>query len=351
MRGRLRTALLIWSAWTALAVFFALTTSLTYVSQGRPPIWGLSLAYSLGQWWIWALLTPPVFWLAGRYPLTRTRLATRLPLHLLMGLGVALIKVRAEGFVRQWLFGVSPYLLINNLALQMLIYWALVGVAHALDTYGRSRQQAAEVEARLGRAQLELLRTQLQPHFLFNALNVIAELVHEDPERADRMLGRLSNLLRSTLDAEDRPFVTLDEEVGLVQTYLQIQEARFGERLSVGIGVAPDCRTALVPHLLLQPIVENAIQHGVAPRADGGTVTISASRDGDGLRIQIEDDGSGVRGESKAGIGLSNTRARLDSLYGGAASFDLVSRAGGGTAATIRIPFDDERRAEPRQVK
>ncbi len=346
MRGRLRTALLIWSAWTALAVFFALTSSLTYVSQGRPAIWGLSLAYSLGQWWIWALLTPLVFWLAARYPLTPTRLATRLPLHLLMGLGVALIKVRAEGFVRQWLFGVSPYLLISNLALQMLIYWALVGVAHALDAYGRSRQQAAEVQARLGRAQLELLRTQLQPHFLFNALNVIAELVHEDPERADRMIGRLSNLLRSTLDAGDRPFVTLDEEVGLVQSYVQIQEARFGERLSVGIDVAPDCRTALVPHLLLQPLVENAIQHGVAPRADGGTIRIRASRDGNGLSIRIEDDGSGVRGESKAGIGLSNTRARLESLYGDDASFDLVSRAGGGAAATIRIPFDDDIRGE-----
>ena len=189
----------------------------------------------------------------------------------------------------------DPYLLINNLALQLLIYWALVGVAHALDTYGRSRQQAAEIQARLGRAQLELLRTQLQPHFLFNALNVIAELVHEDPERADRMIGRLSDLLRSTLDAGDRPFVTLDEEIGLVESYVRLQEARFGDRLSVRIDVAPGCGAALVPHFLFQPMVENAIQHGIAPRAGGGTIQITAARTDRRLEVRIEDDGLGLK--------------------------------------------------------
>ena len=340
MRAPMRTVLLTWSAWTALAVFFALTASLTYVSQGRPPIWGLSLAYSLGQWWIWAILTPVVFWCAARFPLERGHLLARLPLHLLIGLIVAIIKVRAEGFVRQWLFGVSPYLLINNLALQMLIYWALVGVAHALDAYGRSRQFAAEVQARLGRAQLELLRTQLQPHFLFNALNAIAELVHEDPERADRMIGRLSNLLRSTLDAGDRPFVTLDEEIGLVRSYLHIQEARFGNRLSVRIDIAPDCRAALVPHLVLQPIVENAIQHGVAARAEGGAIEIfAAARQDRTLLIQITNDGTSISRESTPGIGISNTRARLASLYGSAASFEISPQTGGGTMAALHLPL------------
>jgi sensor histidine kinase YesM len=347
MRGRLATALLIWSAWTALAVFFALTASLTYVSQGRPPIWGLSLVYSLGQWWIWALLTPLVFWVAARWPLRRGHLLARVPLHLLTGVAVALIKVRLEGWIRQWLFGVSPYLLINNLALQMLIYWALVGVAHALDAYGRSRQQAAEMQARLGRAQLELLRAQLQPHFLFNALNAIAELVHEDPERADRMIGRLSGLLRSTLDAGDRPLVTLDEELGLVESYVRLQEARFGDRLSVRFDVAPDCRAALIPHLLLQPIVENAIQHGLAPRAGGGTIILSASRVRRGLELRVADDGAGMKREAKTGIGISNTRARLESLYGGDASFDLAPRPGGGVVATIVTPLRFETPGKP----
>ena len=339
MRGRLATGLLIWSAWTALAIFFALTASLTYVSQGRPPIWGLSLAYSLGQWWIWALLTPVVFRIAARWPLTRGHLLTRVPLHLVTGLLVALVKVRLEGWIRLWLFGVSPYLLINNLALQVLIYWALVGVAHALDAYGRSRQQAAEIQTRLGRAQLELLRAQLQPHFLFNALNVIAELVHEDPERADRMIGRLSELLRSTLEAGDRPFVTLHEETGLVESYVRLQEARFGNRLTVRMEVAPGCRAALVPHFLLQPIVENAIQHGIAPRAGGGTITLTAIRAGDRLEIRVTDDGLGLSRDATPGIGLSNTRARLESLYGADASFDLAPRPGGGAVATILTPL------------
>jgi two-component system, LytTR family, sensor kinase len=341
MRGRPAAALLIFSAWTALAVFFALTSSLTYISQGRPPIWRLSLAYSLGQWWLWALLTPIVFWLAARWPIARGRRAASVCVHLVMSVIVAFVKVRAEGWVRQWLFGVSPYLLINNLALQVLIYWALLGVAHAIDHYGRSRVKAAEMQSRLERAQLELLRTQLQPHFLFNALNVIAELVHEDPDRADRMIGRLSDLLRSTLDVGDRPLVTLDEEIGLVEAYVRIQEARFGDRLSVGIDATPDCRAALVPHLLLQPIVENAIQHGLAPRAGGGRVTISTARRDGSLSIRIEDDGVGV-GEIRPGIGIANTRARLDSLYGTAASFELAARTGGGAVATILLPYSVE---------
>jgi hypothetical protein len=339
MRGRLATALLIWSGWTALAVFFALTASLTYVSQGRPPVWGLSLQSSLGQWWIWAVLTPVVWWLATRWPLRRGHLLTRVPLHLVMGLGVAFVKVKAEGWVRQWLFGVNPYLLINNLALQLLIYWALVGAAQALDAYGRSRQQAAEIQTRLGRAQLELLRAQLQPHFLFNALNVIAELVHEDPDRADRMIGRLSELLRSTLEASDRPVVTLDEEIGIVESYVRLQEARFGDRLAVRIDIAPDCRAALVPHFLLQPIVENAIHHGVAPKAGGGRIHIAAARIPGGLEVRVEDDGVGVAGEARPGIGIANTRGRLASLYGPAASFALTSREGGGAVATVIVPW------------
>jgi signal transduction histidine kinase len=339
MRGRLATALLIWSAWTALAVFFALTASLTYVSQGRPPLWGLSLMSSLGQWWIWAVLTPAVWWIATRWPLRPKHLLTRVPLHLVTGLAVAFVKVKAEGWIRQWLFGVNPYLLINNLALQMLIYWALVGAVHFLDAFGRSRQQAAEVQARLGRAQLELLRAQLHPHFLFNALNVIAELVHEDPDRADRMIGRLGDLLRSTLEAGDRPLVTLDEEIAIVESYVRLQEARFGERLSVRIDVAPECRAALVPHFLLQPLVENAIQHGIAPKAGGGSIVVTAWRTSRGLELRVADDGVGVTAETRPGIGITNTRGRLESLFGPSASFDLGPRQGGGAVATIVVPW------------
>ena len=276
----LTTLALVWAAWTALAVFFAITTSLTYISQGRPPLWGPVLAQTLAQWWIWAAVTPFVVWLVARWPIVRPHRATRVAAYLVIGVVVALGKVSADGAVRQWLFGVRPYLLISNLALQMSIYWALVATAHVLQHYIAARARAARAETRLGLAQLQLLRAQLQPHFLFNALGSIAELVHEDPDRADRMIGRLSDLLRATLDVSGRDEVTLAEELTLLRSYVAIQQTRFGDRLDVVIDVPDDALAARVPFLLLQPLVENAIRHGVGARAAGGRVRISAIRDG-----------------------------------------------------------------------
>ena len=342
MPRRATAAFLVWSAWTALAIFFGVSTSLTYVSQGRPPIWGLALAYSLAQWWIWAALTPIVFWLSRRFPISKGRRIPHVLVHLVLGLIVAFGKVTVEGWVRWWLFGARPYLLINNLALQVFIYWAVVAAAHALDHYGRGRARAAEIEARLGEARLQLLRAQLRPHFLFNALNAISELVHEDPDSADRMIGRLSELLRATLRTADRQTVALDDELDLVGHYLFIQQARFGDRLSIRIDVPSGCRRAMVPHLILQPLVENAIQHGLAPRAAGGTIQITAAAQGGTLRITVADDGVGMPASMPPeGIGLGNTRARLNSIYGDAASLKLAARAGGGTTVTMTIPFSE----------
>jgi sensor histidine kinase YesM len=341
MRGRLQAWLLVFAAWTALAVFFALTASLTYISLGQPPIWRLALANALAQWWLWAAATPLVVFAARRWPLDGRRLAGHAAVHLLLSLVVAFVKVRAEGFARFWLFDAQPYLLINNLALQALIYWSLVAAVHALDRYGRTRAQASDALARLSQARLDLLQTQLQPHFLFNALNAASEMIHENPERADLMIGRLSDLLRASLAGATRPKVTLDEEIELVRCYLSIQEARFGERLGVSIDVAPDCSAVRVPRLILQPLVENAIQHGIAPRPAGGRVWISARRRQDHVVVSVENDGEGLRREAAEGIGLANTRARLASLYGDAASFAMAPRAGGGATATLVVPATD----------
>jgi sensor histidine kinase YesM len=231
---------LIAAAWTALAIFFAVTTSLTYVSQGRAPLWGPVLAQSLAQWWLWALLTPVVIWLSRRWPIARPRIAAALVIHALAGVAIAVGKVMVENHVRQWLFGVRPYLLLNNLALQLSIFWALVAASHVVHRYLASRARASHAESALARAQLQLLRTQLQPHFLFNALSSIAELVHEDPQKADRMLDRLSTLLRATLEAGDRQEITLADELTLLRGYLDIQQTRFGDRLAVSIDVPDD---------------------------------------------------------------------------------------------------------------
>jgi two-component system, LytTR family, sensor kinase len=259
--------------------------------------------------------------------------------HAVAGAGVAYLNVAVQGWMRVWLFGVRPYVLINNLALQGLIYWALVAATYAIDHYGRSQARASEAEARLGQAQLQLLRAQLQPHFLFNALNAIAELMHEDAERADRMIGQLSELLRATLDAGDRQEVRLGEELDVIRHYLAIQETRFGDRFVATVDVPAACLDSPVPHLFLQPLVENAIQHGLAPTAGGGAIHIGATaRDGH-LLVTVEDDGAGVKPEGmEEGIGLSNTRARLASLYGHGASLTIAPRTGGGTRVTVALP-------------
>jgi two-component system LytT family sensor kinase len=342
MRRPAAQSLIVFAAWTALAIFFAASTSLTYIAQGRPALWSLTATTELAQWWIWAALTPIILWTSRRYAFARGHVARALAVHLPLSLVVAFVTVTIESRVRVWVFGVRPFLPINNLALKFLLYWTLVGAAHAVDQYGRTRARAAEREAQLGHAQIELLRTQLQPQFLFNALKAIAELVHEDPDRADQMVGRLSDLLRTTLDAGDRPVVTLGEEIDLARQYLAIQEARFGSRLRVSIDIPPDCQAVLVPHVCLQPLIENAVRHGLAPRPLGGTVRIEASRRNGAVVISVEDDGVGWTGEApREGLGLLNTRARLRSLYGDQASIALVRREGTGAVARVTLPHSD----------
>lgn len=350
MRRRLSfgTGFLIWAGWTSLAIFFATTQSLTYISQGRTGSWAFTFATSLIQWWIWAALTPVAVTLARRLPLWPERRQGAIAVHLLVGALVAVVKVLVEGRLRVWLFGVPPYLLISNLALQMLIYWALVAATHVFDHHGRSRARAAEAEAKLERARVQLLGAQLQPHFLFNALNAVAELIHEDADRADRTIGQLSDLLRATLEAGQRPEVTLDEELALVGHYLAIMQTRLGDRLAVTVDVPAETRSAMVPHLLLQPLVENAIQHGLASRPAGGHLEIRAARRDSTLTIAIADDGIGVPpGGARPGIGLANTRARLQALYAGAGALTIAPREGGGTLATIALPFSRTPHGDP----
>ena len=342
MRRPVATTLLIFSAWTALAVFFSISTSLTYISTDRPGQWSRTLAIGLATWWIWAAFTLPILWVSRRFPFARGRIMLALAVHVPLGAVLALLTVTVENRMRVWMFGARPFLQISNLALHLLIYWALVVVAHALSQYGKSRARAAEVEARLRQAQVELLRTQLQPHFLFNALNTIAELIHEDPERADQMVGRLSDLLRATLDAGNRPQVTVAEEIDLVRHYLAIQEARFGSRLGVSIDVPLECEDALVPYLCLQPLIENAVRHGLAPRARGGTLAVAVARRAGDLSLTVEDDGVGWSGGTPVeGIGLRNTRDRLRSLYGDTATLAMSHRPGGGTVVRVVLPFAD----------
>jgi two-component system, LytTR family, sensor kinase len=201
--------------------------------------------------------------------------------------------------------------------------------------------RAAELEKRLVEAKLQALQMQLNPHFLFNTLHAISALMHKDVEAADRMLTRLSDLLRLALDSSDTQEVPLRDELAFLKSYLEIEQTRFGERLKVMMDIGPETSGALVPSLILQPLVENAIRHGIEPQALAGIVRLSACCEGDQLRLRVSDNGVGLRaGQPVAeGVGLSNTRARLEQLYGGAHQFQMSNGADGGLAVDIVMPL------------
>jgi two-component system, LytTR family, sensor kinase len=343
--------LLVWAGWTALAVFFAVSSSLTYVSTYQPPRWNLTLLMALTEWYVWAALTPVVAWLARRFPLRAGSLRKSVAVHGLAGLLIAIGKVSVTRALRRALVGLNLYFLISNLATHYVIYWALVGAVHALAYYRAGREgelRASQLEARLAQARLQLLQMQLHPHFLFNTLNAISELVHEDPAKADRMIASLSELLRETLEAGSADQVELARELELLERYLDIQRARFGDRLDVRINVPNDARRVLVPNLILQPLVENSIRHGLARRVTAGRIQIRADRRGDRVVLEVQDDGVGLAsdGAPREGVGLGNTRARLQELYGDAHTVEIRNADGGGALVRLTIPWVESPPAE-----
>ena len=331
----------VWIGWTALAVFYAVTTSLTYLSTGRPANWAITFQRSLSEYWLWALLTPAVVWLARRFPISGPRRWAHLTLHLVLGAATAVLKTIADREIFAMLSGFRMYLLLSTVSLQLTTYFAIVAATHGFEYYRRSRERE-HLEARLAEARLQLLSMQLQPHFLFNTLNTIAELVHDDPEAADRMISGLSDLLRRTLDLGDAQEIRLDEELDALSRYLDIQKIRFGDRLQVDIEAPLELRDASVPPLLLQPLVENSIRHGLAARATAGRIQIRVGRKDARLVIDVLDDGDGVTQEAigvRRGIGLNNVRTRLETLYGSGATFTMSREAGVGTRVSIEIPY------------
>jgi len=338
---RARAWLAVWCGWTALALFFAVSTSLTYRSTGRPANWSLNISRALSEWWLWALLTPVVVALVRRFPLYGNRRVRNAIVLLAAGSVIAIAKTFADRALFALLTGFWMYLLVSTLALQLVIYAVVVAAAHGVEYYRRSRERE-QLEARLAETRLQLLSMQIQPHFLFNTLNTIAELVHEDPDTADTMIAGLSDLLRRALDLGTTQQIPLSAELELLSRYLDIQKARFGDRLQVRVNVEDAARNAAVPVLLLQPLVENAIRHGLAARIDAGRIDIEARRAGDRLALDVTDDGTGHGDEIAPGperVGLGNTRARLDALYGDDCRLSLARVAGGGARVSLEIPF------------
>ena len=332
---------------------------LTALDYFRPPSIeiGSLLVLNLALWYIPAALTAPVFRLAHRFPLDSAQWLRAIGVHLLAAWLFSVVHLGGMLLVRSALwpsagkpptfswttFAQRQYL--RNLDWALMTYAAIVGLSYALAYYREAqarRLRAAHLETRLVEARLKTLEAELHPHFLFNTLHAISTLVHTNPESADRMISRLSDLLRLTFDRSGAPGVSLQEELEFLQKYLEIEQVRFQDRLSVRFEVDPDTLDAEVPRLILQPLVENAIKHGIAPRSGQGLIQISARRHDDTIAIEVRDDGIGLSGGARSrlhnGVGLANTRDRLKYLYGDRQRLTF-SDGQGGLAVAMEFPL------------
>jgi hypothetical protein len=342
--------LLIVSAWTLVGLgYFASLVYGTRQPAAAGTGWLQLLVYAVGTAWIWAALTPAVLWLTRSGSFDPGRRLKSAGTYAAVGLGFFLVSGLLE-----WLLGSVtgvtapdrfwPTLLTECVGTRILAFLAMVTLgwaAHYLSLYRTRHLHASDLEARLARTHLQVLKMQLQPHFLFNTLNAIAELVHSDPDAADQMITRLGRLLRLSLDHASHQVVPLRQEADFLRVYMDIEQVRFQDRLLVVWDLAPDTLDAAVPTLLWQPVLENAIRHGVTPLAGRGRIVITSRRDAEDLVLEIRDNGRGLPpgGAPRQGVGLRNIRERVEQLYGPRAQFVLSPAVGGGTAATLRLPF------------
>lgn len=318
---------------------------------------GSLLLLNTVYWFVPAAFTLPIFYLARRFRLDSQRWARALAVHISSALLFSVLHLGCMVVVRlalwpsagklptvSWAtFAQRQYLM--QLDWLLMTYSAIIGLCYALD-YRRESQaraiKAANLETRLVEARLKTLQAELHPHFLFNTLHAISTLVHTNPEAADRMISRLSDLLRLTFDVAGASAVSLQEELEFLQKYLEIEQIRFQDRLSVLYDVDAETLDAEVPRLILQPLVENAIKHGVSPRSGRGLIQISSRIRDAALWIEVRDNGVGLSGHAlsrlNAGVGLSNTRARLECLYGTAHRLEF-SESTEGVAVQMQIPL------------
>ena len=321
----------------------------------------LNLAY----WYIPALLTPVLMAFAVRHPITRRNWWQKLPLHIacalsysvfhqaaMMGLRVAMMGRDALSRPDAGYWSGALYEYLDQLDWLLTTYLFLAGVAYALVYRSESEARAlnaSQLETRLIEAQLQSLQRQLHPHFLFNTLNTISGLIRTNPDGADAMIDQLGDLLRMTLHKSGIQEVPLKEELDVLQKYVEIEQTRFGNRLSIEMHIQPEVLDALVPSLVLQPLVENAIRHGIAPNARPGWLAVHAARDGDDLVLQVRDNGDGLPPDRlmalNRGVGLDNTRARLEHLYRERYQFTF-SNLERGFCVTIRIPYQPDTRSD-----
>ena len=337
---------------SAFAVFYFVSTF-----TDQPAAFGLLLTLNLGYWYSWAALTPGILCLTRRFPFDRVTWKMAIPIHVagvVLAVSLHVVLTVALRMATYWAIGESidtwlheaQEMFFLNFDWEMMTYWTIVGVGTALRYLHQARAKelsAAQLETRLVEARLHTLQRQMQPHFLFNTLNTISALMHRDVDAADAMIARLSDLLRMSLERVGVQEVPLKEELDFLSKYLEIEQTRFRDRLSVVFDIQADTLDALVPNLLLQPLVENAIKHGIGPRPTPGQIVVRSRRVGAMLELDVQDNGVGLSAarltDFNRGVGLSNTRSRLDHLYGSLHRFEFRQPAEGGLLVCIAIPM------------
>jgi signal transduction histidine kinase len=357
-----RKWLYIFGAWTAAALFFASSYVLQNQISSQPMSVWKAVSVQLASGYGWFVLMPVIFWLANHFPLDRRdNLSRNITANLIGGILLVLIHVAWDAFSQSFLnfrnrqfetyFSAYAFQFYLNFHWSCVVYLQINGIIYGIRYYNKFREgelRASKLEARLAQTRLKVLQMQLHPHFLFNTHNAIAELIHKDPSAAEKMVENLSDLLRMSLNKLNVEEVSFQQELEFLNKYLEIEQTRFQDRLRIKKDIAPDTLDATVPNMILQPLIENAVKHGIAPLIEGGTIEIRSIKENGNLRVQICDDGIGVSREIIEGIGISNTRARLKQLYDNAHEFLIESNKEKGMSVNLVVPF---KRYEAKKVK
>jgi sensor histidine kinase YesM len=338
-----------------LGVTFSVQNYIMMNSRGYTISWHDSWSEQVPFWVVWAMLSPIFFYMTSRFPLDRERWWRTILMHIPAGIvftlvhfgiyfAVLVLLQERDAKSVKTLAQFSELLPRLNFGLRFWSYLLLISIGYAIDFYQRYQEnamRASQLETRLAQAELDALKMQLHPHFLFNTLNSISALLHKDVEAADRMIARLGDFLRMTLRNSGRQEISFAEELDFLKCYLEIERIRFHDRLTVEINIEPGAESRQVPNLLLQPIVENAIRHGIGDREAPGKISIHAACSNGALRIRVQDNGAGLKPDGvryREGVGLQNTRSRLQQLYGARQRLEMYNSPGGGVTVEIEMP-------------
>jgi len=343
---------LIFAAWTLIVVTFSVQEYVFAVARGRPDNFWHEFLVASSDWYIWAALTPLVLYFCRRFRITSDDWVPTVLMHLIVGIAISFlqlaIQVRLNYIInpgyKMGYWRVLYFFATFKGHINLLTYWVIVALNHGIYYYEQSRARElawSRMETDLANAQLQVLNMQLHPHFLFNTLNSISTLISEDPQAARQMVLKLSDLLRASLNKIDQPAVPLQQELELLECYISIEQTRFKDRLIIEKEIAPSALVCEVPTMILQPLVENAVRHGIGKHRQADRISIIAQRSNGLLLLEVKNRVGSVENGGPAparGIGLTNTRARLEQLYINQHSFEIANREGGGVAVKLTLP-------------